>query len=95
MEGTEEVTPTLVIHNAALGPENRGATSLWVKKDEQEFLIATLSGEHSFASLNIYLFIDDNSELFVKGPGSIHLIGTFSNEELPPGFEGLGENEDS
>lgn len=83
-ESNEEILPTLVIHNAALAPGSKGVTSLWVRKDGQEFLIATLNEQNSFASIQIYLFIEDESELFVKGNGSIHLVGSFENDEDIP-----------
>jgi hypothetical protein len=59
LEETQEVLPTLIIHNAALAPGSKGATSLWVRKDGQEFLIATLNEQTSFVSIQIYLFIED------------------------------------
>jgi hypothetical protein len=98
-EDNEEVAPTLVIHNAALGPGSKGVTSLWVRKDGQEFLIATLNEQNSFASIQIYLFIEDESELFVKGNGSVHLVGSFENDEdIPREFgediEGESDEED-
>ena len=84
-----EAGAVLAIHNIALAPENLSQTSLWVKKDDQEFLIATLSKEHSHASIDLHLFIQDDSQLFVKGNGSIHVLGSFELDEEPFDSENL------
>ena len=100
---TEEIlSPILAIHNVALGPENKGTTSLWVKKDNKEFLVISLSAEHPHAHLDLHLFIEDETTLLVKGPGAIHVIGSFSGDDegsefgdkLYDDLEGEDEDED-
>ena len=92
---TQEIpSPVLSIHNVALGPEVKGATSLWVKKDEKEFLVITLSAEHPHASIDLHLFIEDEVTLLVKGPGSIHIIGSFDLEDEPDFGDRFGDDED-
>ena len=90
-ESGQEIGPVLIISNLALGHENRGQTDLYIKKDDKEFLVATLNANNSHVQVDLQLFIEDEVELLVKGPGSIHVVGSF---EAPGPYDGLGDSDE-
>jgi hypothetical protein len=49
----------LSITNAVLAPSSKESVSLYVKKDDQEFLIATLTKERPHAVINVFLSLLD------------------------------------
>lgn len=89
-----DLLPVILLHNAALGADNHGTTSLWIRKDGEEFLVTTLTPKAPHRALKIHLFVEDEVELFVKGPGSVHLLGTFDDPDLLEKFGGQEESED-
>jgi hypothetical protein len=79
-----------------LSDENVGQTSLWVKKQGQEFLVAVLNKERLQAMVELNLYIYDDAELIVKGPGTMHVIGSFEMGREEIGGDGgmYGDEED-
>ena len=67
----------LSITNAVLTPSSKESASIYIKQDNQEFLIATLTKEFPQISLNIFISLLDELEIFVKGNASVHVSGFF------------------
>lgn len=68
---------------------------LYIKKDDAEFLVASLTKERPQATINLFICLLDNITLLVKGSGSIHVAGF--NEPEPEGglpFDGEEDEED-
>ena len=83
----------LSITNLVLAPTSQAPASLWIKKDGEDFLIASLTKDKPQSSVNVFISLLDEAILSVKGNGTIHVTGFFEpdqQDELP---EGLGELE--
>jgi hypothetical protein len=79
----------LSITNVVLAPASKESVSLFAKKDNEEFLLVTLTKERPHAFLNVFLSLLDEVTLVAKGNGSIHITGFFEPEEgeIPEGLE--------
>lgn len=58
--------------------------SLFIKKDGEDFLIASLTKERPQAYTNIFVSLADDVEFIVKGNGIIHAIGFYEPEDDGP-----------
>ena len=54
--------------------------SLYIKKGEEEFLVASLTKERPQTLTNIFITLTDAVTLVVKGNGIIHVIGFYEPE---------------
>ena len=46
-----------------------------MKKDDTEFLVASLTKETPQVAINIYISLLDQATLLVKGDGVVHVVG--------------------
>lgn len=76
LEGT-----VLSLTNLVLAPSSKESGSLWIKKESQEFLIATLTKEQPQATVNLFISILDDATLIVKGNAIIHVVGFFEDDQ--------------
>lgn len=95
----EDVEGTVLsLTNVVLAPSSKDSASLWVQKEEEEFLVATLTKEKPQATINLFISLLDDVTLIVKGNGIIHVVGFFEpDQEGDIPFEGEdseGENEE-
>ena len=56
---------------------SKESASLYFKKDDEEFLVVTLTKEKSQATVNLFLALVDDVTLLVKGNGIIHVVGFY------------------
>ena len=67
----------LRISQATLSPKTPNKTQLFLKKDDEEFLLATLDPEsNSFVSLELYLLLSEGFSL-LSDNGEVHIIGYY------------------
>jgi hypothetical protein len=71
----------LSITNVVLAPTSKENASLYVNKDGQEYLIATLTKERPQATINLFISLLDDVSLLVKGNGSLHITGFFEPDQ--------------
>lgn len=71
----------LSITNAVLTPSSKESASLYINKDSKEYLIAYLSKESPQISLNIFISLLDELEIYVKGNAAVHITGFFEPEK--------------
>lgn len=83
----------LSITNAVLTPTSKDSASLFIKQDNQEYLIATLTKECPQISLNIFISLLDELQIFVKGNASVHISGFFEPEQ-DEDYEEIEEEEE-
>jgi hypothetical protein len=79
----------LSITNVVLAPSSKESVSLFVKKQNEEFLIATLTKERPQATINLFISLLDEVSLVAKGNGSLHITGFYE----PDQEEGLPEED--
>lgn len=87
----------LSITNVTLAPGSGNQASLYIKKDEQEFLVASLAKDRPQATVNLFIALLDQVTLLVKGDATIHIVGFFEPEQdgdFPYGEEDLEGEED-
>ena len=88
----ETAGDVLSITNVTLAPGSGNQASFFIKKDEQEFLVASLTKERPQATVNLFLALLDQVTLVVKGDATIHIVGFFEPEQdgdFPYGEEDL------
>ena len=71
----------LSITNAVLTPTSKESASLYIKQENKEFLIATLTKESPQISLNIFISLLDELQIYVKGNAAVHISGFFQPEQ--------------
>ena len=67
----------LSITNIVLAPNALGPASLYIKKNSDEFLIASLSKDKPQVAVNVFISLLDEVSLVVKGNGTLHITGFF------------------
>lgn len=80
----------LSITNVVLAPTSKDSVSLFVKKENEEFLIATLTKERPQAVINVFISLLDEVTLTAKGNGSLHITGFYEPDQesgLPEDLE--------
>ena len=87
----------LSITNVVLAPSSKESVSLFVKRENEEFLIATLTKDKPHVVINLFLSLLDEAVLVTKGNGTLHLTGFYEVEEgpVPLGEEDLEAEEES
>lgn len=94
----ENALEILTLTNVSLAPSSKEGASLYVKKGNEEFLVASLTKERPQATINIFVTLEDSITLVVKGNGTVHVIGFFEPEgdnDLNEQLEGLvGEDDE-
>ncbi len=90
-EAEESQGEVLSITNVVLAPTSKEAASLWIKKDNEEFLIANLTKDKPQVSINVFISLLDEVSLHTKGNGVLHITGFFEPDQQ--GDLPLGENE--
>lgn len=83
--------------NVVLAPSSKEAGSLWIKKDNEEYLIASLTKERPQATINLFISLVDELTLLVKGNATLHVAGFYEPDQeadLPFGEEDLEDLED-
>lgn len=72
-----------------LAPTSNQGASLWVKKDNEEFLVANLTKEKPQVTINLFISLLDDVTLIAKGAGVLHITGFYEPDqgegELPLG----------
>ena len=63
--------------NLTLAPTSKEGASLYIKKGEEEFLVASLTKERPQTLINIFITLTDGVTLVVKGNGIIHVLGFY------------------
>ena len=76
-EAEETQGEVLSITNVVLAPTSPAPTSLYIKKDSEEFLIASLTKDKPHVTLNVFISLLDEVSLVVKGSGTLHITGFF------------------
>jgi hypothetical protein len=76
-EAEESQGEVLSITNVVLAPNSKDSVSLFAKKDNQEFLIGTLTKDRPHLSINLFLSLLDQVTLITKGNGSLHITGFY------------------
>ena len=71
----------LSLTNVVLAPTSQAPASLYIKKDSEEFLIASLDKSHPHATINVFISLLDEAVLSVKGNGILHITGFFEPEQ--------------
>lgn len=71
------------------------SAQLYIKKGDNEFLVASLTKEKPHTVINVFVSLIDEVTLIVKGNGIIHVTG-FCEPEPEGGmpFDDLGDEED-
>lgn len=81
-DNEEELEGTVLsLTNVVLAPSSKESVSLWVQKEDEEFLIATLTKEKPQATINLFLSLLDDATLKVKGNGVVHVVGFFEPDQ--------------
>lgn len=83
--------------NVVLAPSSKEGGSLWIKKDNEEYLIASLTKERPQATINLFISLVDELTLLVKGNATLHVVGFYEPDQdadLPFGEEDLEDEED-
>ena len=78
----------LSITNLALDPKSEEPASLFIKKQDGEYLIATATKEKPHQMLNLFISLADKITLIVKGNGSVHVSG-FIEPDQAEGLDGM------
>jgi len=55
--------------------------SLYIQKEKEEFLVATLTKEKPQATINLFISLIDDVTLLVKGNATVHLIGFYEPDQ--------------
>jgi len=82
----------LSLTNVVLAPTSKDSASLWIKKDNAEFLIASLTKDRSHTAINVFISLLDEVTFTVKGNGVLHVTGFFEPDQqgdLPLGEQDL------
>lgn len=74
----------LSLTNVVLAPTSKEGASLYIKKDNQEFLVASLTKASPQVVINVFLALQDEAEFIVKGNGTLHITGFFEPEQEEP-----------
>ena len=81
-ETADEVVGEIIsLTNTVLAPTSTADASLWIKKGDEEFLIASLTKANPHATINVFISLFDEATLLVKGNGAIHITGFSDPEE--------------
>jgi hypothetical protein len=81
-ETAEEVAGEVIsLTNIVLAPTSNADSSLWIKKGDEEFLIASLTKANPHATINVFVSLLDEATLIVKGNGAIHITGFADPDE--------------
>lgn len=90
-EAEETQGEVLSLTNVVLAPTSKDGASLYLKKDNQEFLIASLTKDRPQSLINVFISLLDEVSLVVKGNGTLHVTGFFEPEQA--GDLALGEED--
>ncbi len=101
----EEAGEVLSLTNVVLAPGSvvsplsyiQNGGSLYIKKDSEEFLVASLTKEAPQATINLFVSLADEVTLLVKGNATLHVVGFFEPDQdadLPFGEEDLEEEDE-
>ena len=59
----------------SLAPKEKSRSSLFVEKDGQKFLLATLDERNPSISVDLYFLKNENVKFYAEGQGTFHLVG--------------------
>lgn len=77
----ETAGDVLSVTNVTIAPGSGNQASFFIKKGNQEFLVASLTKERPQATVNLFVALVDEVTLLVKGDASVHILGFFEPEQ--------------
>lgn len=93
-EAEESQGEVLSITNVVLAPSSKESVSLFAKKDNEEFLVATLTKERPHAVINLFISLLDEVTILTKGNGVLHITGFYEPDEAEPLPEDIESEEE-